>query len=78
MRAGRARLVAPAVETVAPVPIGRSGLALVVQQLRCRVWLALERGERAVALAANEAAARAGGGVQDRVRERDRALVPRR
>lgn len=57
MRAGRARLVASAVETVAPVPIGRSGLALVVQQLRCRVWLALERGERGVALAANEAAA---------------------
>ena len=67
-----------AIQTVASVCSGRSGLVLVVQQFRGRVWVAFERGERGVALAPNEAAARAGGAVPDRLRECDRALVSRR
>jgi hypothetical protein len=60
------------------VVVGLSVLALVAQQAGCRLRVLLERGERGVALAANEAAARAGGGVSDWLFERDRALVAAR
>ena len=58
-----------------PVVVGRSVLALVAEQFGCRLRLLFERGERGVALAANEAAAGAGAGVNDWLFERDRALV---
>ena len=58
-----------------PVVVGRSVLALVAQQFGCRLRLLFERGERGVALAANEAGSGAGGGVNDWLCERDRALV---
>jgi hypothetical protein len=57
------------------VVVGRSVLALVAQQFGCRLRLVFERGERGVAVAANEAGAGAGGGVNDWLCERDRALV---
>ena len=58
-----------------PVVVGLSVLALVAQQFGCRLRLLFERGERGVALAANEAGSGAGGGVNDWLCERDRALV---
>src|SRR6266508_3340543 len=59
------------------VVVGLSVLAFVAEQFGCGAWLVFERGERGVAVGANEAAAGARGGVSDWLLERDRALVAR-